>query len=247
MEGGVTGTGAVVRRATWRRSAIAVLALAAVALAGCAGPRGPELIQAIEEGYPGHVELAPKLAVGRDVGSFPYTPGTLIFALATDAEGNTWTAQTDLRCGHRTPITKLSATRLAPYTTSTGVAISARQRARGWLAMTTGISIQNLAGVSSVRVALTDVRRVAPGPRELERLTAEAAKGCPFSGVPGWRSVEAVLIGDVQVDVRFEQGLSLDARLALLDKLSLSFGAGYQRISERSILGRQVAFAVRWK
>lgn len=227
----------------------AAAGLAALIATGCAAPRGPILSSAIQKAYPGHVEVQPKLAVGEDASSFPYTPGTLILASSTGSEGELFTAETDFRCGHARPIGALRSVRLQPYAVSTGGAasISGRDRARDWIAGSTGISRASLSGVNSVGIVMRNVRRVAPGPKELARLTSLAAAGCPLPpGLPGIRPVKAVLIGDVRVEVRFERGFSLGARLALMKELELSFGVGYQRISDRAILGRQVAFAVAW-
>jgi hypothetical protein len=232
---------------TNRLAARLAIAATGLLLAGCASGGGPRLAEVVQLGYPGHVELQPKLSVGADVVQFPYTPGTLIFALATDSEGDTWTAQTDLRCGHAVPITRLRTRRVDSFILRTGVAVSARQRARAWLAANTGVSLQALSGVSSVRIALTDVRRVAPSKSDLDLLSRTSAQGCPLAAAAGWKSVAAVLIGDVKVDIRFERGFSLAARLALLEQLQLSFGVGYKRVSDSSILGRQVAFAVAWR
>ncbi|MBX9926738.1 MAG: hypothetical protein K2Y05_10300 [Hyphomicrobiaceae bacterium] len=218
--------------------------------AGCAAPRGPALGEAITRAYPGHDEVQPKLAVGRDTAGFPYTPGALILAVASGGGTSpSWTAETDFRCGHATPISRLNAVRLRPYVIGTGAAasISSRERAQDWLSGTTGVSRASLAGVSSVRIALTNVRRIAPGPRQLETLTREAAEGCPLAAAVGWKPVKAVLIGDVRVEVRFERSFSLGARLEILRELQLSFGVGYERISDSAILGRQVAFGVQWQ
>jgi len=240
--------------ATGHRKNIAVAAIALVtALSGCASPRGPTLGDAISRGYPGHAELQPKLTVGEDAFGFPYTPGSLIFAVAGDGAGGSqsvlWTAETDFRCGHATPIGRLRSVSLRPYVigTGAGASISARDRAQSWLSDSTGVSRGSLSGVSSVRIALTNVRRVAPGAKDLARLTRQAAADCPLAAIGGWKPVKSVLIGDVRVEIRFERSFSLGARLALLEQLQLSFGVGYQRISDRAILGRQVAFGVQWQ
>lgn len=216
-------------------------------------PRGPTVGDAIARGYPGHIEVQPKLAVGDDPSGFPYTPGSLIFAVvgggSEEGSSTLWTAETDFRCGHATPIGRLRSVRLRPYVIGTGVAasITARDRAQEWLSDSAGISRASLSGVTSVRIALTNVRRVAPGPRDLERLTKQAAADCPLATAVGWKPIKSVLIGDVRVEIRFERSFSLGARLALLEQLQVSFGVGYQRISDRAILGRQVAFGIQWQ
>ena len=230
-----------------KAGAVLALVLAGVAAAGCASNRGPTLAEAIGRGYPGFAELHPKLSVGRDASAFPYTPGTLIFAVGSDAGETEYVAETDFRCGHATPINRLRAARLKPVHIRSGVAVAAKARARDWLASGTGLSAASLAGVSSVRIALTNVRRVAPGSKDLQRLIDQALVGCPLAGLPGYKSVKSVAIGDVKVEIHFERGFDLGARLALLEQLSLSFGVGYARISDSAILGRQVAFAVQWQ
>lgn len=234
------GTGAI-------RFGRLVAAALALALSGCASTTGPLLADAVGRAYPGHADLQPKLAVGADTGSFPYTPGTLIFATASGEDGSAWTAETDFRCGHATPIGRFRAARLKPYVTGTGVAISAREQARDWLAASTGLSHAAVAGVSSVRIALTNVRRLTASRRDLERLSREAALGCPLGVAAGWKAIKSVLIGDVRVEIRFERHIDVGARLALLEALQLSFGVGYHRVSDRAIAGRQVAFGVMWQ
>lgn len=225
----------------------AAVPLAALLLAACASTRAPTLGEAVGRGYPGHAELQPKLSVGADTASFPYTPGSLIFAVAANEDGTAWTAETDFRCGHPTPISRFRASRLKPFVMGSGVAISARERARGWLAANTGLTGAAVSGVSSVRIALTNVRRVTAGSKDLARLTRQSAEECPLGVAAGWKSVKSVLIGDVRVDLRFERHLDLGARLALLEALQLSFGVGYHRVSDRAILGRQVAFGIMWQ
>ncbi len=246
-----------------RRSTAAVSSVVALILvSGCASPRGPALGDAISRAYPGHDEVQPKLAIGNDPASFPYTPGALILAVAGgDPNGTTgghswsqlWTAETDFRCGHTTPIGKLRTVQLKPYVIGTGAAASiatrehAQEHAQDWLAGSTGLSRASLTGVSSVRIALTNVRRIAPSQRQLAQLTSEAANGCPLAVVGGWKPVKAVLIGDLRVEVRFERSFQLGARLALLRELQLSFGVGYEQVSDNALLGRQVAFGVQWQ
>lgn len=229
------------------RFALATTALmSAVAFNGCASPNdasiAPVLGHAISRAYPDHLEIQPKLAVGTDPGNFPYTPGTLIFAAGVPAHAflptTAWTAETDVRCGHTIPISRLKSTRLRSY--SLGSAVSART--------TVGDANRNsLSGVTSVRIALTNVRRIAPAAGQLRHLIDQSASDCPLAVFGGLKPIQSVLIGDVKVDVRFERSISLSARLAVLRDIQASFGLGYHRISDRAIVGRQVAFAIQWK
>lgn len=235
-------------RASSRFAPVFLSLIFAAALAGCSQSPGPILAGAVSRAYPGHADLQPKISVGADDSSFPFTPGTLIFASATDSEGTGWIAQTDIRCGHSGALSRFRSEPLRPYVIGGGAAVAAREHARRWLSTTTGLSDAAINGVASLRISLTNVRRIAASRVALEGLRREAAAGCPLAAVGGGlRTVKSVLIGDVKVEVRFERHLSLGARLALLDALQISFGVGYQRVSDRAIAGRQVAFGIRWE
>ncbi len=228
------------RFATW--------GLCALALAGCAPTAG--LIDALDRNYQGYEELSPKLSPGRAGASFPYTPGTILPALATTGDRNQriWQATTDLRCDPGVTLGSLRYWQRRAYHYRAGSA--AGVDAKVWLEQRAGFGSASLGGVSNVRVDVSNVRSYEPIAAVLADLNARAAQGCilPAGMSSGAiRRVRGVIVGNVRVRLSFEQGVDLIARAQLADQLSFALGFGFARLSESEIVGRNVAFGVKWQ
>ena len=228
---------------------VAAVVLAAGLAGGCA--QGLVLSQALKSGYPGYEELTPKLAANYNSPSYAYIPGSLIVAYAdVNAQGDqTWNALTDLRCGPRRTLGSLGYWRRKPVVVTSGGSLEARKHAVQWLKDSSGLPEWSLAGVSAARIELRNVRSIEPSRRVGQELAERAAQGCPVGlGVFGpLKAVKGVLIGDIAIHIKFEQNIDALARIAVLDQLSLSLGVAYQRASESEIVGRRVAFGVKWQ
>jgi hypothetical protein len=219
-----------------------------LALAGCAPTAG--LIDALDRNYQGYEELSPKLSPGKTGTSFPYTPGTILPALATTGDSNQriWQATTDLRCDPGVALTSLRFWQRRAYNYRAGRASGID--AKDWLGKRAGFGIASLAGLSDVRVDVSKVRSYEPVAAVLADLNARASQGCilPSADAIGTiRRVRGVIIGDVRVRLYFEQGVDLIARAQLADQLSVALGFGFARVSESEIVGRNVAFGVKWQ
>ena len=232
------------------RLKVLLLVLAAVAVAGCA-PTG-SLFDALEAKYRGYEELSPKLSPGQAGTSFPYTPGTILPAVAVTGDRNqrTWVATTDVRCGPDARLGAMKFWQRANYRNRYGTGQVMGGDAKAWVSTTSGVAFGALAGISDVVVHVGRVRSYEPTARDLAALNASAADGCvlPVSlGGGAIKRVRAVIIGDVRVRLYFEQGLDLIARAKITDQLSAALGFGFQRISEDEIAGRNIAFGVKWQ
>jgi hypothetical protein len=228
------------RAATW--------GLCALVLAGCAPTAG--LIDALDRNYQGYEELSHKLSPGKLGASFPYTPGTILPALASTGDSNQriWQATTDLRCDPGVTLTSLSYWQRRAYHYRAGSA--AGVDAKAWLDQRAGFGSASLAGVSDVRIDVSNVRSYEPIATVLADLNARAAQGCVLpTGISGGtiRRVRGVIVGNVRVRLYFEQGVDLIARAQLAEQLSFALGFGFARISESEIVGRNVAFGVKWQ
>ena len=222
--------------------------IAAVAVGGCSPNHS--LLDALASKYQGFEELSPKLSPGATGAAFPYTPGTIIpaFAVAGDSEQRTWVATTDLRCGPDVPLKSLRYWQRRAHHSHYGQ--MARADAKAWLEKRTGSGAASLAGVTEVIVDVSAVRSYEPVRDVLHDLNLRAASGCilPVSfGDGAIRRVRGVIIGNVRVRLHFEQGFDLMAQAQLADQLSFALGLGFQRISENEIVGRDIAFGVKWQ
>jgi hypothetical protein len=226
----------------------AVAGLCALVLAGCAPTAG--LIDALDRNYQGYEELSPKLSPGKSGASFPYTPGTILPALATTGDSNQriWQATTDLRCDPGVSLTSLRYWQRRTYHYRAGSA--AGIDAKTWLHQRAGFGTASLAGVSDIRIDVSNVRSYEPAANVLAALNVRAEQGCvlptEFSG-GAIRRVRGVIVGNVRVRIYFEQGVDLIARAQLAEQLSFALGFGFARISESEIAGRNVAFGVKWQ
>jgi hypothetical protein len=226
----------------------AALGLCVLTLAGCAPT--PGLINALDRNYQGYEELSPKLSPGTSGASFPYTPGTILPALAATGDSNQriWQATTDLRCEPGVSLASLRYWQRRAYHYRTGSA--AGVDAKTWLDQRAGFGSASLAGVSEVRIDVSNVRSYEPAASVLSDLNARASQGCvlPAELAGGAiRRVRGVIVGNVRVRLYFEQGVDLIARAQLADQLSFALGFGFSRMSESEIIGRNVAFGVKWQ
>ena len=244
----MVGGGTFARRAArWRAP---LLTFAVIALTGCAPTAS--LFDALEAKYRGYEELSPKLSPGRAGASFPYTPGTILPAVAVvgDRSQRTWVATTDVRCGPAASLATLKYWRRANYRYRYGTSQVTGADAKAWVSTKSGVAFGAVTGVSDVVVQVGRVRSYEPATRQLAALNASAANDCvlPVNLAGGAiRRVRAVIIGDVRVRLYFEQGLDLIARAEITDQLSAALGFGFQRISEDEIAGRNIAFGVKWQ
>jgi hypothetical protein len=227
---------------------IAALTLSATMLAACAPSAG--LIDALERNYQGYEELSPKLSPGRSGASFPYTPGTIlpVLAIAGEADQRTWLATTDLRCDPGVSLQSLRYWQRRAYHYRAGA--SAGIDAKAWLDKRAGYGAASLAGVSDVRIDVSNVRSYEPTASVLADLNARAGQGCLLPtglGSGTIRRVRAVIVGNIRVRIYFAQGVDLIARAKLTEQLSFALGFGFARISENEIAGRNVAFGVKWQ
>jgi hypothetical protein len=234
-----------VRKSTARAAA---LGLCVLALAGCAPTTG--LIDALDRNYQGYEELSPKLSPGKSGTSFPYTPGTILPALASIDDNNQriWQATTDLRCEPGVSLASLRywQRRAYHYRASSAAGVDAKN----WLDQRAGFGAASLAGVSDVRIDISNVRSYEPAASVLADLNTRASQGCvlPSEFVGGTiRRIRGVIVGNVRVRLYFEQGVDLIARTQLADQLSFALGFGFSRMSESEIVGRNVAFGVKWQ
>ncbi len=227
---------------------VAALALGTLTLAACAPTAG--LIDALERNYQGYEELSPKLSPGRSGTSFPYTPGTILpaLAIAGEADQRTWLATTDLRCDPGVSLQSLRYWQRRAYRYRAGS--SAGIDAKAWLGQRTGFGAASLAGVTDVRIDVSQVRSYEPAGPVLADLNARASDGCILpTGLGGGaiRRVRGVIVGNVRVRIYFGQGVDLIARAQIAEQLSVALGFGFARISESEIVGRDVAFGVKWQ
>ena len=225
-------------------------ALAALALGGCAPTHG--LFEALETKYRGFEELSPKLSPGGTGASFPYTPGTILPALAVTGENDqrSWVATTDLRCGPDVDLQSLRYWKRQPYRFRYGDTRMVGADAKAWVDKRTGFGSASLAGISQVVVEVTSARSYEPAAPVLASLNARASTGCVLpTGLAGGgiRRVRGIIVGNVRVRLYFEQGVDLIARAQLAEQLSFALGFGFQRISEDEIAGRNIAFGVKWQ
>jgi len=233
----------------WRGKVLALFG-AACALGGCAPNQG--LFDALQSKYQGYEELSPKLSPGKTGHAFPYTPGTILPALAFEgAQGErTWVATTDIRCGPDVELAALPAWRRRAYHYHHGQSLASGASARTWLDRHTGFGTGALAGISEVVIDVSSVRSYEPSVKYLRQLNASADTGCvllstSMDGIA--RRVRGVIVGNIRVRLYFEQGIDLLARAQLSDQLSLALGFGFERISESEIEGRDIAFGVKWQ
>ncbi len=215
-------------------------------VAACAPTAG--LIDALERNYQGYEELSPKLSPGRNGTSFPYTPGTILPALAVtgEADQRTWLATTDLRCDPGVSLQSLRYWQRRAYHYRAGAGIDAK----AWLDKRAGFGAASLAGVSDVRIDVSNVRSYEPTAPTLADLNTRASQGCFLpTGLGGGaiRRVRAVIVGNIRVRIYFGQGVDLVTRAKLTEQLSFALGFGFARISESEIAGRNVAFGVKWQ
>jgi hypothetical protein len=233
------------RRAGRRAGVVACVALA---LGGCASSHG--LIDALERNYQGYEELSPKLSPGPTGASFPYTPGTIlpVSAVAGERDQRTWVATTDLRCGPGVTLQSLHFWQRKAYHYRNGQSTGAD--AQAWLDRRTGFASASLVGVSDVVVDVSRVRSYEPSAQALAELNARASSGCVLPvGLTGSgiRRVRGVIVGTVRVRLYFAQGVDLIARAQVTEQLAFALGFGFERLSESEIVGRDVAFGVKWQ
>ena len=224
--------------------------LAAMLVGGCAPTAS--LFDALETKYSGFEELSPKLSPGRAGASFPYTPGTILPAVAVAGDRNqrTWVATTDVRCGPDARLSSLKYWQRADYRYRYGNGQITGGDAKAWVSAKSGLASGAVAAISDVVVSVNAVRSYEPRARALAALNTSAANGCVLPaglGDGGIRRVRAVIIGDLRVRLYFEQGVDLIARAQITNQLSAALGFGFQRISEDEIAGTNIAFGVKWQ
>jgi hypothetical protein len=89
--------------------------------------------------------------------------------------------------------------------------------------------------------------RYALGRRELSAARAAVAASCPglFAASARLQQIDAILVADVAVEVRFKANVSFEDRMALLGRLGVSFGFGAGQATGYAWSGKNVVFAAR--